>query len=43
MRRVGWETDTEREAAGWKLPVKEPSEIYLGVAAKQPGDTVIIS
>lgn len=34
--------DTEREVTGWKLLITETFENYLGVAAKQPGDAVII-
>ena len=31
-----------REVTGCKLLILEPSEDYLGVAVKQPGDSVII-
>lgn len=33
---------TEREVIGCKLLILELSENYLGVAAKQSGDSVII-
>ena len=33
---------TEREVLCWKLLITEASENYLGVAEKQPGDSVII-
>ena len=34
--------DPEREVVGWKPLIMEASEYYLGVAAKQHGDSVII-